>query len=58
MLRGAQEKQIERVTKLLGSDIQARERLPTSMTASLKEMSVASELLVQRLGRVESKMSE
>ncbi|ODB38135.1 hypothetical protein A9L43_20945 [Pseudomonas mosselii] len=55
---GGQQKHIERVTKLLGREIQARERLSTSMTASLKEVSVASEALAQRVEWVESKMSE
>ncbi|AGL84184.1 hypothetical protein [Pseudomonas protegens] len=54
----AQQKQVERVTKLLGSEIQARERLSTSTTASFKEVSDASETLAQRLERVESKMGE
>jgi hypothetical protein len=53
--QGAQQKQIERVTKLLGSEIQARERLSTAMTASLKEVSDA---LNQHLERVESKLGE
>jgi len=53
--QGAQQKQIERVTKLLGSEIQARERLSTAMTASLKEV---SEALNQHLERVESKLGE
>lgn len=56
--QGGQQKQIERVTKLLGREIQARERLSTSMTASLKEVSVASEALAQRVEWVESKMGE
>lgn len=52
---GALQKQIERITKLLGSEIQARERLSTSMTASLKEV---SEALNQRLEGVELKIDE
>jgi chaperonin cofactor prefoldin len=51
--QGAQQKQIERVTKLLGSEIQARKRLSTEMAASLKQV---SEKLDQHLERVESKL--
>ncbi|UZE16077.1 hypothetical protein LOY70_19505 [Pseudomonas sp. B21-054] len=53
--QGAQQKQIEQVTKLLGREIQARERLSTAMTASLKEV---SEALNQHLERVESILGE
>ncbi|WP_438284185.1 hypothetical protein [Pseudomonas alabamensis] len=53
-----QQKQVERVTKLLGSEIQARERLSISTRGSLKEVSDASESLAQRLERVESQMGE
>ena len=53
-----QQKHIERLTKLLGSEIQARERLSTVMTTSLKELSDASETLAQRFKHVESKTGE
>ena len=56
--QGIQQKQIERVTKLLGSEFQARENLSTLMTVSLKGMSDANEALDKRLKRVESKMTE
>ncbi|WP_454865889.1 hypothetical protein [Pseudomonas umsongensis] len=55
---GGQQKQVERVTKLLRSEIQAREHLSNSMTASLKEVSDANEVLAQRLERIESKVGE
>lgn len=55
---GGQQKQVERVTKLLRSEVQAREHLSNSMTASLKEVSDANEVLAQRLERIESKVGE
>lgn len=53
--QGALQQQIEQVTKLLGSEIQARERLSALMTSSLKEVRDASEALTQR---IESKMGK
>lgn len=53
--QGAQQKQLERVTKLLVSEIKTRERLSSSMTASWKEV---SEELNQHLERVESKVGD
>ena len=53
-----QQKQLERVVKLLSSEIQARERLLTSTAMSLKKASDANRALVQRLEHVESKMGE
>lgn len=53
-----QRKLVEQVTKLLGGEIQARERLSISTAGSLKEVSDANEALAQRLERVESKMDE
>ncbi|WP_417585747.1 hypothetical protein [Pelagibacterium sp.] len=52
---GAKQKQIEQVKQLLSSEIQARERLSTSMTASLNEM---NQVLSQRLDEIESRMFE
>ncbi|BFN27505.1 hypothetical protein PSCT_03075 [Pseudomonas sp. SCT] len=53
--QGAQQKQIERVNQLLSSEINTRERLSASMTASLNEI---NQVVSQRLEGIETRMCE